>query len=245
MMRLPVLLRIMTLATLVSTARLTEPTMCANDTDFKAQSLLPEATGGARCEDASLYLLSNFAGGRTSWSDVACQEIAKDVSFAQALLQAARYCCGKGLPRCFDMLQHVQQSQESGSNMCKNFTHLMPDVTVSADGTTCTQVSVRALQHMNEDSLASTGKRVSLTWNDVTCVDLARTKSEAALRLAEAGQRCCGGLERTRCFDGSNMCKNAADFTPNNLSGVVVDGRALACSMADALALSWFPGKSI
>ena len=109
-MRLPLLPRIMTLATLVSTARLTEPTMCANDTDFKAQSLLPEATGGARCEDASLYLLSNFAGGRTSWSDVTCQEIAKDVSFAQVLLQAARYCCGKGLPRCFDMLQHVQES---------------------------------------------------------------------------------------------------------------------------------------
>ena len=146
MMRLPLLLRIMTLATLVSTARLTEPTMCANDTDFKAQSLLPEATGGARCEDASLYLLSNFAGGRTSWSDVTCQEIAKDVSFAQVLLHAARYCCGKGLPRC---------------------------------------------------------------------------------------------------FDGSNMCKNAADFTPNNLSGVVVDGRVLTCSIADALALSWFPGKSI
>ena len=97
---------------------------------------------------------------------------------------------------------------------------------------------------MNEDSLASTGKMVSLTWNDVTCVDVKGNADIAGAMLA-FGQQCCGGLERTRCFDGSNMCKNAADFTPNNLSGVVVDGRVLTCSIADALALSWFPGKSI
>ena len=46
--------------------------MCSNEADFDASNSVPNGPG---CEAASSYLLGKFAGGKTSWSDVTCQEI--------------------------------------------------------------------------------------------------------------------------------------------------------------------------
>ena len=79
--------------------------MCSNEADFDASNSVPNGPG---CEAASSHLLGKFAGGKTSWSDVTCQEISTttwlDVNETKYMKDmfplASSACCGTGLARC-------------------------------------------------------------------------------------------------------------------------------------------------
>ena len=184
--------------------------MCKADADFRPNATAYEE--GPTCTQVSQYGLAT-AGmmspyvSKLAWSNVTCDDLAKDPSAAGLMRQFGSTCCGSlDKTRCLD-----------GSNMCRADADFRPDVTVWKDegaNITCADFS--------DYSLAQMGL---MKWSDVSdnkCAAVAETEIEVyepgdhPLPVLHAfGHQCCGGLEKTRCLEGSNMCKVAADFKPD------------------------------
>ena len=70
------------------------------------------------------------------------------------------------------------------------------------------------------------------SWTNTTCESVGSTSYDyyatadrtVAEDLLEYGAACCGSLGKTRCLDGSNMCKFEADFNPSAIATTVSVG---------------------
>ena len=205
------------LATFSSTAHAGANTMCHDDNDFVA----------ADCEELSDSWLSKLP--ESSWGDVTCQSMKTTVAWQTdetvTVLDAlgvhgfGATCCGSlGQTRCFD-----------DTNMCKVASDFsgsvnLGDLGLSSPGSLCSSINTWLLLHQLD----------ALSWDDVTCETMSTTSytidsgSRTVLEdLGSVGAACCGSLAKTRCFDGTNMCKVDADF---NSAAIADSSEGTTCS---------------
>jgi len=109
------------------------------------------------------------------------------------------------------------------TTMCDNDGDFLPDPTVAATGGTCQQWKTDLLSSSHFNKAA---------WSDVTC-DVARAAGYGAafappypqghyiglFYLLQVGKTCCGSLDKTICYDSTNMCKDDSDFNPEEAWG--------------------------
>ena len=149
------------------------------------------------CQNISATYLERI--GQASWANVTCPEIANTswvgVDGSVVVLMTRMYengemCCGaRSRMRCLD-----------DSNICKMDTDLAAsNLSGTSAATTCDELSHSML-------LLFPGKTA---WSNVTCAEVG-VHPQAGTRLAQDAAACCGGKEKTRCLDSSNLCAREA-----------------------------------
>ena len=156
---------------------------------------------------------------KAAWSDVTC-EVAQAAGYGAvfappypegaygplfSLIRVGTVCCG-GLQKtiCYD-----------STNMCKTDADFRATTQISdsESSPTCEGLLGTHFFHYYPSSPAAT------SWNAMLCTELAKVKigdgpdSSTGLNILQGlGPTCCGSLAKTRCLDGSNMCKVDEDF---------------------------------
>jgi hypothetical protein len=124
----------------------------------------------------------------------------------------------------------------AGANMCANSADFNPAHTLGEDGEyTCADIS---------DAFFDRIPGGASTWADVTCSNMKnpREAGEAGTTLwalTQHAEPCCGGRDKVRCFDGSTMCNDAADFEPGRITELAGNPDAeVVCSFLDSYYLT-------
>ena len=131
----------------------------------------------------------------------------------------------------------VAPADAGSTTMCKDDNDFVSGSTSVLDtGMTCEQWKTQLLTAQYFDKPA---------WSDVTC-DVARAAGYGAVfappypqfqwgplfHLLRIGKVCCGGLQKTICYDSTNMCKTDTDFNPTASPGGAPRRRAkITCSI--------------
>ena len=121
--------------------------------------------------------------------------------------------------------------------MCANSADFNPAHTLGEDGEyTCADIS---------DAFFDRIPGGASTWADVTCSNMKnpREAGEAGTTLwalTQHAEPCCGGRDKVRCFDGSTMCNDAADFEPDRMVELAgnPDWGGFECSFLDSYYLT-------
>ena len=191
--------------------------VCHDPTTFNSEKvIIPGANRDGTdmtCADGAMYIGVRMP---KPWKDITCADIAAvpawdDNGTTHTAKSALGYmigCCGSEQPRCAPGTMCKDKADFNGTKVFHS--------SENGEVLTCLQVG------------GWIGTKMPKPWDELTCADIAATSweeeggevLEASKMLNMYGSSCCGSAAAVRCNDGSNMCKNNADF----LGDLVVEG---------------------
>ena len=118
-----------------------------------------------------------------------------------------------------------------GACICKNDTDFQPDLAPAffRGGMTCLTFTAMILTSLPN----------RLSFDEVTCTDLAGLDQGLLIALKSSGE-CCGGRHNLICLESSTMCKNADHFQPH-LAPAALQGAT--CSQRSAFIMQFLPNS--